>query len=190
MIAALLAIAISAAEPSPYFLDGSTIVQISCADDSAGSAFYIGEGLFVTARHVVAGARCSIKGKPIKIVQLGHGWVDFALIRAAYRPPFRAVISCAPLREGEQYFATGFAEAHPWAVTQRLIGTRAREPEAGAGHSESELVRGSTISGQSGGPVSDQDGLVRGIVSAGPDEGISEADVLQLADTPLCKGKS
>jgi hypothetical protein len=43
------------------------------------------------------------------------------------------------------------------------------------------------VEGQSGGPVSDNDGLVVGIVSQGENSGKTESYILALSDTPICK---
>jgi hypothetical protein len=49
------------------------------------------------------------------------------------------------------------------------------------------ILRGSDVEGQSGGPVSDTDGLVVGIVSQGENSGKTESYILALADTDICK---
>jgi hypothetical protein len=68
----------------------------------------------------------------------------------------------------------------------RLTGSGSKTHEPGAGNNE-ELLRGNTVQGQSGGPVSDDRGVILGIVSAGEDDGVPTSIVLSLADTPLCK---
>lgn len=198
IVGILLAAALAGAhpsDPSPYFLDTSTVVQASC-DDGWGTAFYIGDGKFITARHVALNtdkkgwpnAHCHIGGKPVRILQVGHGAVDYALVSAPFYPPYRAIVSCKPIVEGEVYFATGYAGGNEWPVTQRLVGTTSIERDSGAGEKEN-LFRGSTTEGQSGGPVSDNDGLVRGIVSAGADAGETTQMILEMADTPYCQAK-
>jgi hypothetical protein len=103
------------------------------------------------------------------------------LISAGSSPPFHAVISCARLVEGQEYFATGFAEGVPWPVTTRLIAESFRRD------GESYL-RGNIINGMSGGPVSDVDGVVHGLNDTRSDDGIPHSGVVEIADIPpLCK---
>lgn len=199
MLGLLVAAAVAAAspppaDPSPYFLDDSTVVFVAC-EGWTGTAFYIGDGKFVTARHVVRDdkkriAKCSVGGKPITVLQVGaiH---DYAIFKAKYYLPFRSVISCAGFQEGRNYYAQGFAMGRPWVVTQRVIGTTSNTEYSTEETKHPKLVigkitRGSTTEGQSGGPVSDDDGLVVGIVSAGEEAGETLQIFVPLSDTPLC----
>jgi S1-C subfamily serine protease len=195
------------AMPSPYFLDSSTVLQVSCPtklkdDDGTeqdgfylGTAFYIGDGKWITARHVVRDEEaegmplfpvCNMAGLPIKVLEVGKGHADYAIISSPLVPPNRLVLSCAGFQQGRRYYATGYAEGNPWQVTVRLTGTGSKSYWPGAGNNE-ELLRGNTVQGQSGGPVSDDDGVVLGIVSAGDENGVPTSIVLSLADTSLCK---
>jgi hypothetical protein len=192
------------ADPSPYFLDSSTVLQVSCPikDEDGieegsylGTAFYVGNGQWVTARHIVVDEEspdkhlfpvCNMGGLPIKVLDVGKGFVDYALISSPLTPPQRAVISCERFQQGRTYYATGYADGNPWQVTVRLTGSGSKSYQPGAGNNE-EILRGNTIQGQSGGPVSDDRGVVLGIVSAGDADGVPMSLVLSLADTPLCK---
>lgn len=201
MIALLVASAIAletpvvipqVAQASPYFLDDSTLVQVDCAQWT-GTAFYVGNGIFVTARHVVRGptkkpAKCAVAGgKPITVLSVGAKH-DYAVFKADYYPPFRAILSCKPFQEGQNYYAQGYAEGHPWVVTQRLTGTRDHyvDPRDST-FSGGSIMKGAVTEGQSGGPVSDDDGLVVGIISAGSQSGETQQLFVALADTPFCK---
>lgn len=205
MISLLAAAALAAAQPvstvsipSPYFLDNATVVQVSCPvsdGEYLGSAFYIGDGKFITARHVIRDedssdkhlfGTCRIADKPITVLDVGKGSVDYALISAPVYPPVRAILSCDGFTQSRQYYATGYASGMPWLVTQRLIGSGSKLYEPGFGNNE-DLLRGSSTEGMSGGPVSDTDGVIVGLVSAGAGEGITMEIFLSLADTPLCK---
>lgn len=205
MLALLVSAAVAAAppgEPSPYFLDDSVVVMVDCKDWT-GSAFYIGKGLFLTARHVVRDDKGKIvhcrvgngllADKPITVIQVGaiH---DYAVFKAPYYLPYRAIISCAGFQEGHNYYAQGYAYGREWVVTQRLIGTATSAAYTLTNGKHPHFVigvetKGSTTEGQSGGPVSDDDGLVVGIVSAGDDAGESMQIFVSLADTPLCPAK-
>lgn len=176
---------IPAADPSPYFLDSVTVVQVTCKK-SLGSAFYIGSGIYITAKHVAIEKGCTVADQPIHVLVIGPNLNDFAMFSAAYFPPYRALISCVPFIEGDTYFATGFAAGRPWSVTQRLIASNDRDVSKHL-WSGTTLLRGAFTAGQSGGPVTDNDGVVHGIVSAGPTDGETTALTLALADTILCK---
>lgn len=167
--------------PSPYMLDGSIIAYVSCPK-SMGTAVYLGGGKYITAAHVVEETGCAIGKKPITVAQRDTK-ADWAIIIADYAPEYHAVLSCARLVEGQQYFSTGFAEGEPWPVTTRLIA------ESFRGEGESYL-RGNIINGMSGGPISDQDGVVHAINDTRSDDGIPHSGVVELADTPLCKAQS
>jgi hypothetical protein len=194
---------IETAEPSPYFLDSSAILQVTCPAKLEngspgvylGTAFYVGNGQWVTARHVVRDedsqnkplyAGCTIAGVPLKVLDVGKGFVDYAMFSAPLSPPTRLILSCEGMQQGRSYFATGYADGNPWQVTVRLTGSGSKAYEPGAGNNE-EVLRGNTIPGQSGGPVADDRGVVVGIVSAGDEDGVPTSIVLSLADTPLCK---
>lgn len=210
MIPLLLATLIASAkpidaEPSPYFLDEETVVQVDCTDpfdknkdtnEWSGTAFYIGDGKYVTARHVVRDderkiVNCEIAGKPVTVLQVGSTH-DYALVKAKVWLPYREIISCDGFKEGADYYAEGYAMGRPWVVTQRLIGTKTEIGYTVEETKNAKLVfgpeaRGSTTEGQSGGPVKDRDGLVVGIVSSGSDAGETIQIFVSLADTPLCK---
>lgn len=182
------------AEPSPYFLDASTVVQMKCTD-GWGSAFFVGDGKFITAKHMVRNTEkkgwppqtCTIDDQHVTVLEVGKGALDYAIVSAPVYRPYRAIISCAGITEGKTYFATGYAEGNPWVVTQRFIGSAAHivNPKE-VGHLDT-ILRGSDVEGQSGGPVSDDDGVVVGIVSAGENTGKTESYLLALADTAICK---
>lgn len=177
----------SLAAPSPYLGDGSVVVQVACVDDSAGSAVYIGSGRYVTAAHVVTDEKtgmpvgCLIEGQPVEIQAISIKG-DWAIVHANHFPPFRAVISCERLAEGEEYFATGYADGNPWPVTTRLRGTGEHQAD---GTANTNLT---LVNGMSGGEAVDRDGVDHAIIDWRDDEGIPDSGVVELADTPLCKG--
>lgn len=169
---------------SPYVFDAVTTVEVSC-DRWMGTAFYVGNGQFLTARHIVQGALyCSIAGKRVSVVSKGpSAGEDWALISSDYRPPFRVVYTCDRMQPGGQYWSTGYAQGNPWLVTTRLRGSQMVEQ----GTREN---RGVIIGGMSGGPVQDLDGVVYGLNSWSlvvGDDPLPTAGVVEVADTPLCR---
>lgn len=203
MISLLLAAALTAAnpvaDPSPYFLDDATITQVTCptGDDGAwlGTAFYLGNGKWMTARHVIRDEdsrdkhlfpACYVGGKKITVTEVGIGFRDYAIFTADIYPQYRAILSCNGFSQSLHYYATGYAEGNPWPVTQRLVGSGSNSLEPGVGNNEA-LLRGASTEGMSGGPVSDDDGVVVGLVSAGAGEGVTMEMFLPLADTSVCR---
>lgn len=200
MIGLLAAITLASAkpipaEPSAYFLDDEPVVQVVC-EKWVGTAFYVGDGTYYTARHVVRDdhkkiVKCEILGKPITVLQVGDKH-DYAMFKAKVWLPFREIISCDGFKEGRTYYAQGYAAGRPWIVTQRLRGSafhtdyivddgKNAKPVGGA------EVRGSTTEGQSGGPVVDDDGVVVGIVSAGAEGGETAQQFVSMSDLPICQ---
>jgi hypothetical protein len=174
--------------PSPYLMDTSTLALVVCGD-YVGSAVYLGSGRYVTAAHVVTDEKtgkpiaCVIAGQSVTIQAIDRK-IDYALIKAAHYPPFRATISCERLRAGQIYFAAGFADGNPWPVVTQLRATGEHELHGdGIGTAD---VNGSIVSGMSGGSVFDSDGLTHAINDWRDDDGVPAGGVVELADTPLC----
>lgn len=172
-------------EPTPYFIDASTVMRVTCSK-SFGSAFYIGGGKFVTAQHVITNTNCKVNEMPIKITDFVRE-LDFTMFTANVKTPYRVIMSCEGFKEGQNYYAVGYAEGRTWPVVQRLVGTSHKLHQPKKLFDKTTFLRGSAVKGMSGGPVFDEDGVVVGIVSHHVLNGVSEADVLALADTPICK---
>lgn len=165
--------------PSPYMLDAATLAYVDC-DKYMGSAVHLGGGRYITAAHVASATGCKIGGKPVTIEAISISG-DWAIIRSDAHLPFYAITSCGRLVEGQVYFASGYAEGNPWPVTIRLVAERYRD---NAGIS---WLRGSIVSGMSGGSVVDSDGVVHAINDMRLGDGVPLGGVVELADTPLCK---
>ena len=177
----LLALAASVALPSPYLIDTSTLAYVQCGD-GVGTAAYLGHGQYITAAHVISGPNCKIDGKPLKIEQIDKK-ADWALFSSEAELPFYVVYSCDRLKEGEEYFSTGFAEGNPWPVTTRLIAEGWRDKGV-------SWSKGAIIAGMSGGEVLDTDGVLHAINDQYTSDGVPLSGVVELADTPLCKAKA
>jgi hypothetical protein len=104
-----------------------------------GTAFYIGDGKWVTARHVVRDEEasgkplfpvCNMAGLPIKVLDVGKGFVDYALISS----PLSRRTGCSVVR----WFPAG-----PSLLRDRL---RRGQSVAGHGsphrHRQQELLAG------------------------------------------------
>ena len=174
-------------QPTPYLIDANTIAKIDCGK-WMGTGSYIGNGLVVTARHVVSEGKCTADLAKADVVESSlRPGVDFALLRIKNDVAYRQLIDCSGIKEGRTYLASGYAEDAPRTVTQRLIGSTAITQEKGF---EGETVmRGSITQGMSGGPVNDAEtGALVAIINANSGDGITQALVLPLSKTGLCHG--
>jgi V8-like Glu-specific endopeptidase len=172
---------------SPYAVDGSAVVQVVC-DKESGTAFYLGNGLFMTAKHVpVADEHCRIGPSLITIVS--RGALDWSIVRANFYPPYRVAYSCDRVPPGRDLLVTGYAEGNGWQVTTHLRATDSRDRRDG-----SLETKGPIIPGQSGAPVADLDGVVYGIASwtrmADDDlDALPASGIVEMADTALCSSR-
>jgi hypothetical protein len=179
--------------PSPYLIDGSTVVEVFCSDHSMGSAVYLGSGLYVTAAHVLMdeqgklSIKCWIFGQRVAIAQINET-ADYAFVRADHFPPFHAPISCDRLKGGEIYFASGYASGNPWLITSMIRASGISEAPVGEEAGTAD-INGALVNGMSGGSVADRDGFVHAINDWREEDGAPTGGVVELADTPLCKGK-
>jgi S1-C subfamily serine protease len=190
MAVALVApVAASAAigdEPTPYLVDNNVIAKVECGK-WVGTGVYVGNGLVATARHVVEDGHCTAGGVAAEVVASSlKPSSDFALLKIDGRAPYRALIDCGGLKEGELYLATGYAEGADATVTQLLVGTSSRSTEPG--FQGLMIFRGSVTQGMSGGAIVKLlGGAFVGIISANSDDGITQVLGLPLADTTLCR---
>lgn len=174
---------------SPYPVDGSTIIYVICNDGTA-TAFYLGDGRFMTARHVVASPKtqwCDIDGRHVQVLSKGADAAhDWAIVSAPWaKMAYKVSYTCNRMHPGDTYLSTGYAEGHTWQVTTVLRASQQVDSDDGT-----REVRGSIIEGMSGGPVADLQGVVYGINSwQMQDNGraVPLSGVLELAQTPLCR---
>lgn len=171
--------------PSPYLFEASTVVRVACMTKDGptwGSAFYLGSGLFMTADHVIEQSVCAIDGHPIT-VEFKSATPDYAVIRAAYFPPYYVNYSCDRLASGKPYIAAGYAGTDRDAVAQTLLVSTGVDDA----DDKTTEVNGSLVQGMSGGPVLDMVGAVHAINTWQQAEGAPAGGVTEIADTLLCK---
>ena len=171
-----------AAPSPPVPASGEPAVQIEIGPkkDSTGTAFPVGVGVWMTARHVVDGcARVGIVTQPGRAVSGArvqvHGNADLAL--------FRSSVSTAPvavagdnLRVGQPGYHFGFPGGQPGEMRSRLLGSgtmrlsgrySTREPILAWAEVERVPDTDGPLSGISGGPVFDATGRLVGVHVAG-----------------------
>jgi len=167
--------------PAPDPFDERVLVQVGDAEDGIGTAFAINKsGAWLTARHVVDG--CASVGLAVGDGRLVHvdqihssRDSDLALLITDRAPAQISLHLDRELRIGEAGYHVGFPQGRPGEASSHLIArsrlvTRGRytteeQVLAWAESDRSEGIEG-TLSGMSGGPVFDKNGVVIGVTLA------------------------
>lgn len=162
-----------------------SVVRLTAHDCSgqergSGSAFFISDDLLATAGHVVErGDRLTarIGEQVVDGTAVGHSYAaDLALVRLRQAFPSRALpLATALPPVGTPIVSIGF----PWSLGQSLqhgvvsaVNVAFEDPQRGlrGGMLQSDIQTGQ---GGSGGPVLTADGKVVGLISVGPNDGVS-----------------
>lgn len=144
--------------------------------NSTGTAFSIGDGVWMTARHVLEG--CATFGIVVARKRVAKGFEvtlnpyhDLAVFRTKRDAPPLG-FEPAPLRRGQNAFHFGYPQGKPADVHSTLLGRMKVNPGRSSRHREpviawAEVRRVPNFSGSlggiSGGPVVDGDGDVIGV---------------------------
>jgi serine protease Do len=160
--------------------DPGFVVELGAKHDSTGTAFSIGDGVWMTARHVVDGCRQvgivtgSRKAEIAHDVQV-HPGADLAIFRTRRSTASLGFETVLP-ESGQAAYHFGFPQGKPGDVrstmightTMRLRGRYRTEEPVIAWAERTRVPNISTpLSGISGGPVVDADGQVIGVHVAG-----------------------
>jgi hypothetical protein len=168
--------------PQPLYADVEQVRQVLC-DTARGTAFRVGSGAFVSARHVTHGRVCTIDGEAIQVT-----WESAELDMVVMRTKVYGKglpIDCGGYKDGEPYAAVGFARGEP---RQRVIFTLFMadlDAKLPRWMKFRTLFGDRFIPGMSGGINVNRAGKVVGIVNGyQTDAPLSYS--LPLSDTPLC----
>lgn len=167
--------------PEPSTLDNRILIQVDEPRAGVGTAFSVdNKGRWLTARHVVDG--CDEVGiligpntyVPAKSVETDEDY-DLALITTGRSPKATPMDLDSRLRVGQRGYHIGYPQGRPGEVSSRLL-SRSKLISRGYRRSEEPVLawvemgrtRGliGSLGGLSGGPVFDENGLVRGVIVA------------------------
>jgi len=195
--------------PNVHPADPNVIVEIPSPRSGTGTAFSIGGGRWLTARHVVD--RCDEVGlhmggsQYVKVDKIDVSTnSDTALLRSQWTRPSLARDLNAQRQIGESGFFIGFPQGKPGEVAGSLLGRhkmvvrgRYRTSEPILAWAEISRTRGlkGSLGGLSGGPAFDIDGEVIGIVAAeSPRRGrvytVAPASLLPIFNQPSTPAKA
>ena len=146
-----------------------------------GTAFRVGNGVFVTARHVINQGECSIEGQPVTILYKSPD-SDYAIL-GDRRPGKFIPVDCDGYKTGNAYVALGHARGSDNLYAVDMIAVTLRYPGV-----PMSLLAGifTAQPGMSGGPILDRETLkVVGMTNTGDwERGLTGS--IQLKDTPIC----
>ena len=184
----LIATAALSFVPSPM-INHDSVRKVLCKEGQ-GTAFVIGTGILATAEHVGELTSCkdAETGEPYTTYHR-DGLRDFALLSGNTRSLKPLPYDCTRFKTGQSYFSFGYGRGR--YMVHHLIAGAEYSPEdlqVGEdmfGWGGMRFLTGLIVGGQSGGPVTDENGNVVGINNVS-NEG-SRAYSYELADTILCK---
>lgn len=155
-------------------------VEIGAKADGTGTAFAIGPGIWMTARHVVDGCdavgilerpRQGLRARSYSV----HGSADVAVMRIDRSRPAVRFADATPQR-GDIAYHVGFPRGQPGEMRSRMLGLSVmnargrystREPVIAWAELERYPEDSRPLSGLSGGPVFDSQGRLIGVHVAG-----------------------
>lgn len=158
-LAALLTAAPSLPQGT-YEHDEAAIVLVSCERPTGrvtGTAFKVSETNYITANHVTTGGVCSVGGQRVTIT-FEDERTDYATFVGPASPAVLRA-SCGGFRAGQTYVARGYPNGGTYNIFAPWQAMNARRGLFQV------FSASDAIPGMSGGPVIDEWGTVRGVVS-------------------------
>lgn len=152
----LLASPVSA-EPKPYDVSFSAVVRIQCGK-AVGTAAHIGNGNYVSVKHVTSMGDCKI-GDYGTSDKVEAKFQDFSTFKGPVLPT-KIETDCSGYQSGKVYMAVGYAFGAMEQTVQAWLATLVPDPELGM-----TTFIGEGIPGMSGGPVVSPEGKIVGTVN-------------------------
>lgn len=164
--------------PSPFGASFAVVPRIDC-ETVRGSGVRLSDNLVITAAHVSnKGEKCSAFGAPMRQIRVESNR-DVAFLEGDMGEGFRAIYSCAGIREGERYLVMGYPFGQSPDV-EMMTGTSKR---MNGGY---VLMKGRTYHGVSGGGVFEEStGALVAVVNALAKD-VNYTWVTPLSETYLC----
>jgi S1-C subfamily serine protease len=177
---------LSNAPPSePIYTDIPAVRMVVCGTVS-GTAFRVGTGAFVTARHVIVAGGCTIDGEWVNVTW-ESAELDIAVLRTkVHGKPLE--IDCGGFQDRQGYAGVGHARGLPQQRVIFVMFAADIDSALPRWMRFSTLFGARFIPGQSGGPVFGSSGKVVGVVS-GFNTAAPLSYSIALKDTPLCSSK-
>ena len=167
--------------PGPSDFDEDVWVGVGAAVSTSGTAFSIGEGVWMTARHVVDGCSQTVLevqdlGGPTASAPLEPENTEISIVTSPLaRAPLTLDTSEEERRLGDDAYLIGYPKGVPGEVAGRLLGRATIQLRGRYVVGEPALVWAETsrtegidghLGGLSGGPAFDEDGEVIGVMVA------------------------
>lgn len=184
LLALLAAPLLVSAAPAdePVFATIQQVRQVLC-DKTRGTAWRVGSGAFVTARHVITGTGCTIDGEPVEIT-----WQSAEKDMAVLRTKVWGVgleVDCGGFIDGQAYAGIGYARGGPLQRVIFVMFSQNLHDTLPRWNDFSTLWGNRWIPGMSGGAVFNQDGKVVALVN-GYNSGVPLSYSQALKGSPLC----
>lgn len=163
-----------AAAPKAYDAPMSAVVRIHCGP-AIGTATHVGDGNYISAKHVTDMGPCSVAGGVATEV-VGTKGTDFSTFKGPVLPT-KIEADCRGFETAKVYMAVGYAFGAMDQMAQAWLATDVPDTEFGM-----KVFIGEGIPGMSGGPVISSEGKIVGTINMR-----YPVRSIPLKDTYFCK---
>jgi hypothetical protein len=182
---ALASLSLSPAIPESYVITSVPQIKFVACMEGTGTAVQVEGNRFASVNHVTGLHACHIDGAGIQIEQ-ALPEQDFSIL-AAPRMTNGLRINCGGYRDGETYWAIGFAEGLPWQRVRAVHGTDHHVVLRPGTQPLAVMIGERFIPGMSGGAVVNSRWEIVGMVNALSTVFSNISFSRELKDTPLCR---